>query len=55
MSTSIIQGTLLLEGIMFASVWVLIMLCFEFGLSFRDVERFRKRAGGKEAVLNGIR
>jgi len=33
---------------MFASVWVLIMLVFEFGLSLRDVERFRKRAGGKD-------
>lgn len=40
---------------MFASAWVLIMLVFEFGLSFRDVKRFREREGGKDLHAAGIR
>lgn len=54
MLTNLIQETLLLEGILFASMWVIIMLVFEFGIALPDVRRFREREGGKELHNAGI-
>mmetsp|Transcript_22867 Transcript_22867/g.49469 ORF Transcript_22867/g.49469 Transcript_22867/m.49469 type:complete len:231 (+) Transcript_22867:27-719(+) len=47
--------TLLIEGFLFSSIGVFLMLIFEFGISSSDVQRFRKRNGGKELHAAGIR
>ena len=47
--------TLLLEGLLFSFFGVMLMLVFEFGISHRDVRRFRKRDGGKELHAAGMR
>jgi sterol desaturase/sphingolipid hydroxylase (fatty acid hydroxylase superfamily) len=46
---------LLLEGLLFSSLALILMLIFEFGISHRDVQRFRKRDGGKELHAAGMR
>ncbi|KAL3822404.1 hypothetical protein ACHAXA_010882 [Cyclostephanos tholiformis] len=47
--------TLLLEGLLFSFLALILMLIFEFGISKRDVQRFRKRDGGKKLHAAGMR
>lgn len=50
-----IMDILLLEGFGFSSMGVALMLLFEFGISSSDVQRLRKREGGKELHAAGLR
>ncbi|KAL3791842.1 hypothetical protein ACHAW5_002893 [Stephanodiscus triporus] len=47
--------TLLLEGLLFSISAIILMLFFEFGISYDDVRRLRERNGGKELHAAGIR
>lgn len=49
------MDNLLLEGFGFSSMGVALMLIFEFGISSSDVQRLRKRDGGKELHAAGLR
>ncbi|KAL7540157.1 hypothetical protein ACHAXR_012854 [Thalassiosira sp. AJA248-18] len=47
--------TLLIEGFLFSSFAVIIVFIFEFGLAVPDINRIRKRDGGKALHAAGIR
>eukprot|EP00579_Thalassiosira_antarctica_P021823 CAMPEP_0201959968 /NCGR_PEP_ID=MMETSP0904-20121228/6793_1 /ASSEMBLY_ACC=CAM_ASM_000553 /TAXON_ID=420261 /ORGANISM="Thalassiosira antarctica, Strain CCMP982" /LENGTH=233 /DNA_ID=CAMNT_0048505761 /DNA_START=8 /DNA_END=709 /DNA_ORIENTATION=- len=46
---------LLGEGFLFSSLALLLMPIFEFGFSSNDIQKIRKRDGGKELHIAGIR